>query len=130
MTMLVTEDREMRTVAGFANGAAEAIEAAGQTERCVPHGLRTTAAYGQGNRAVTGRKSPAEVERYTAAAVQERHPREAMRKRVRDDGVANSKFRLPNRAESRAKSTAFQAAGAPKGNRTPVFAVRGPYHGQ
>src|SRR5262249_35910472 len=60
------------SVAGFGNMMADAIKAAGLSDRCVPHGLRKAAARRLAEAAVTGHTTLKEVARYTRAANQER----------------------------------------------------------
>ena len=78
------------TLEGFRNLIGRAIKAAGLPARCTPHGLRKAMArrLAEGDAtakqiaAVTGHKTLAEVERYTAAANQPRLAQQAFEKQA------------------------------------------------
>jgi hypothetical protein len=72
----------------FGNMVSDAIREAGLPQRCVPHGLKKAAARRLAEAgcstseimAITGHKTPAEVECYTRAAEQERLARQAIKR--------------------------------------------------
>lgn len=86
-TFLVTKHSQSFSAAGFGNWFRDRINEAGLPSRCSAHGLRKAAARRLAEAgctphqiaAVTGHKSLAEVQRYTAKADQARLAREAMK---------------------------------------------------
>ena len=89
-TILITAYGQPFSVKGFGNMVSAAIHEAGLPDRCKPHGLREAAARRLAEAgcsaseiaAITGRKTLAEVERYTRAADQVRLARQAIRKQI------------------------------------------------
>lgn len=86
VTILATEDGRGTSVGGFGNFMADCIGAAGLPARCVLHGLRKAASRRLAEAgcsaheimAITGHKTLAEVQRYTAAAAQKTLARAAI----------------------------------------------------
>lgn len=97
VAILTTAYGQPFSVKGFGNMMSNAIRAAGLPGECKAHGLRKAAARRLAEAgattneigAITGHKTLAEVERYTAAASQERLARAGMKKQAENDSVAN-----------------------------------------
>jgi integrase len=102
MTIITTEYGKPFSVKGFGQFVSDAIRAAGLPSRCKAHGLRKAAARRLAEAgcttkeimAVTGHKTLAEVERYTAAAEQEELSRKAIAKQAGNTGLQTVANRL------------------------------------
>lgn len=97
VAIVVTSYGRAFSVKGWGQFMAKAIERAGLPPECVTHGLRKAAARRLAEAgysakqimAVTGHKTLAEVERYTAAADQKRLARQAIEKQSENTGLTN-----------------------------------------
>lgn len=120
ISIIATEYGKPFSVKGFGNFMSDSIRAAGLPERCVAHGLRKAAARrlaeaGCSAReimAVTGHKTLAEVERYTAAAEQEHLNRQAI-ERIGNKDWLPTRGGSPKREKVLEFSREKKADGAP-----------------
>jgi integrase len=136
VVILATAFGQPFSLKGFGNFMSDAIKAAGLPARCKAHGLRKAAARRLAEAGCTAkqiqaitvtsrwRKSngiPGKPIRWSS-----RGKRSRSRRTITDHKLANLTASLQKRAESETKSKGIFQAGAPKGNRTPVSALRGP----
>ena len=133
-TILVTAYGEQFSVKGFGQMISTAIREAGLPGRCKAHGLRKAAARRLAEAgcsaceiaAITGHKTLAKVERYTRAADQERLARQAIQRQSENGSGKPLADKVANTSDEilEINSLMWVEDGAPKGNRTPVSALR------